>query len=233
MKTLSILLLAATLTTAPALGAYAQGGDESRQYLSAAMEPIVQKKAAYYRTTAGMDGELYIGKTFTIEGKLKAEGTYRDADMTLPHGEFTFYHPNGRVESKGEYINGNKSGIWLRYDAWGEPLAEKIYNPEPLANIIYTRAQTMPQFNGGDDKALVRYVKSKVESASDKRVRGTYTSSFIVEKDGSLTEVKVVEGQDEKIGQQVVDAIKSTMPWSPGAEKGQPVRVQMRVPVQF
>ncbi len=91
----------------------------------------------------------------------------------------------------------------------------------------------MPQFNGGDDKALVRYVKSKVESASDKRVRGTYTSSFIVEKDGSLTEVKVVEGQDEKIGQQVVDAIKSTMPWSPGAEKGQPVRVQMRVPVQF
>lgn len=233
MKTLSIAFFAAALATAPALGSYAQGGDGQRQYLSAALEPIGQKKAAYYRTVAGMDGELFIGKTYTIDGKLKAEGTYLDAAMAVPHGTFTFYHPNGRVESKGEYLNGNKAGVWLRYDAWGQPLAEKVYNPEPLANIVYTRAQTMPQFPGGDDRALVKYIKSKVEADSKQRVKGSYTTAFIVEKDGSLSEVKVIEGQDEAIGERVAGAIKSTEPWKPGAERGQPVRVQMRMPVQF
>jgi len=229
----SFALFAALMAPLASMSSYAQGGDEERQYLSDALQPAAKKKAAYYRELAGMDGELFIGKTYSMAGKLKAEGVYLDAAMTLPHGEFTFYHPNGRVESKGEYINGSKSGLWLRYDAWGEPLAEKLYNPEPLANIIYTRAQTMPQFTGGDQKAFVRYVKSKVESEVDQRVKGTYTTSFIVEKDGALTEVKVLEGQDVKIGGHVADAVKSTAPWSPGAEKGQPVRVQMRVPVQF
>lgn len=233
MKPYSLALFAALMAPLASLSSYAQGGDEQRQYLSEVLEPAAKKRAAYYREVAGKDGELFIGKTYSVAGKLKAEGTYHDAAMTLPHGAFTFYHPNGRVESKGEYINGSKSGIWLRYDAWGEQLAEKIYDPEPLANIVYTRAQTMPQFNGGDQKAFVRHIRAKVESEADQRVKGTYTTSFVVEKDGSLTEVKVLEGQDKKIGEQVAGAVKSTAPWSPGAEKGQPVRVQMRVPVQF
>lgn len=234
MTTAQCLLFAALfapLTSNCAFGQ--QPGDPERQYLSDVLEPAAKKKASFYREVSGRDGELYIGKTYTMDGKLKAEGTYLDASLGRPHGYFTYYHPNGRVESRGEYIKGNKAGIWERFDAWGQPMAEKVYNPEPLANIVYTRAETMPRFKDGDEKALVRYVRSKVESAGSKRVKGTYTSSFIVEKDGSLSDVKVVEGQDEQIGQQVVDAIKSTDPWAPGADKGQPVRVQMRVPVQF
>jgi hypothetical protein len=233
VRTLTIVLFASLLAPLTSHSSYGQGGDEQRQYLSEVLAPAAKKKAAYYRELTGMEGELYIGKTFTIEGKVKAEGTYSDEAMSMPHGYFTFYHPNGRVESKGEYINGNKAGLWLRYDAWGEPLAEKIYNPEPLANIIYTRAQTMPQFNGGDERAFLRHVRSKVEADSNRKVKGTYTTTFIVEKDGSLSEVKVIEGQDEKIGESVAGAVKSTEPWKPGADKGQPVRVQMRVPVQF
>lgn len=233
MNRLAFVLLAALSAPFAAQSALAQGGEEQRQYLSEVLAPTAKKKASFYREPAGRDGELYKAKTFTMEGKLKAEGTYLDAALTLPHGDFTFYHPNGRVESKGEYINGNKAGIWLRYDAWGEPLAEKIYNPEPLANIVYTRAQTMPQFKDGDEKAFVKHIKSKVEAESERKVKGSYTTTFIVEKDGTLSDVKVIEGQDEKIGERVAGAVKSTEPWRPGADKGQPVRVQMRVPVQF
>lgn len=233
MKPYSFALFAALMAPLASMSSYAQGGDEQRQYLSDVLAPAAKKKAAYYREQSGKEGELFVGKTFTIDGKLKAEGTYLDAAMSLPHGSFTFYHPNGRVESKGDYINGNKAGIWLRYDAWGEPLAEKIYNPEPLANIVYTRAQTMPHYKDGDQKAFVKHIKSKVEAESNRKVKGTYTTTFIVEKDGSLSEVKVIEGQDEKIGESVAGAVKATEPWNPGADKGQPVRVQMRVPVQF
>ncbi|MBK9177262.1 MAG: energy transducer TonB [Flavobacteriales bacterium] len=234
MKTYQFLLIAAMLAPIASNCAFGQqDGQGGRQYLSEVLAPAPMKKAAYYRELSGKEGELFIGKTFTIGGKLKAEGTYKDEALNLPHGHFTFYHTNGRVESRGEYIDGNKAGVWERFDAWGEPLAEKIYNPEPLANIVYTRAQSMPQFKDGDEKALVRYIKTRVESESNRRVKGTYTSTFIVEKDGTLSELKMIEGQDEKIGEQVAGAIKSTEPWKPGEDKGQPVRVQMRVPVQF
>ncbi|WKZ66307.1 MAG: energy transducer TonB [Flavobacteriales bacterium] len=233
MRTPHLFLLLFLSAPLASLSAQGPGGDEQRQYLSEVLVPTAKKKAAYYREAAGREGDLFIGKTFTVDGKLKAEGTYRDAAMNQPHGSFVFYHPNGRVESRGEYINGNKAGVWERFDAWGQPLAEKIYNPEPLANIVYTRAQTMPQFRDGDQRALVRYVRTKVESQANRKVKGSYTTTFIVEKDGSLSDVKVIEGQDDRIGEQVAGAIKSTEPWTPGADKGQPVRVQMRVPVQF
>lgn len=233
MNPYTIALCAALMAPLASQSSYAQGDHDQRQYLSAVMVPAAKKKARYYREVTGREGELFIGKTHSIDGKLKVEGTYLDAAMSMPHGEFTFYHPNGRVESKGQYINGSKAGVWLRYDAWGEPLAEKIYNPEPLANIIYTRAQTMPHFKDGDHKAFVRHIRTKVEMDANRKVKGTYTTTFIVEKDGSLSEVKVIEGQDEKIGESVAGAVKSTEPWTPGADKGQPVRVQMRVPVQF
>lgn len=234
MTTAHYLLFAALMAPLTSNCAFGQqDGDPERQYLSEVLEPSIKKKAVFYRELSGRDGELFIGKTYTMDGKLKAEGTYADEALNLPHGFFTFYHPNGRVESRGEYIKGNKAGIWERFDAWGQALAEKVYNPEPLENIVYTRAETMPEFKDGDERAFVRYVKTKVSDSAQARLKGTYTSTFIVEKDGRLSEVKVVDGDDEHIGQHVVEAIKSTEPWKPGVDKGQPVRVQMRVPVQF
>ena len=231
MRNLTFALLAALLLPFIPNASFAQG-DEDRQYLSDVLAPAAKKKAAFYREHAGRRGDLFQAKTFTLEGKLKVEGTYADSSLNIPHGAFVFYHPNGRVECRGEYVNGSKSGIWERFDAWGEPLAEKIYDPEPLANIIYTRAQQMPEFPGGGERAFVRYVRDKVEANGD-RVKGTITTTFVVERTGELSNVKVVESQGDIIDGRVVEAVKQTGPWQPGEEKGQPVRVQMRVPVQF
>lgn len=230
MRNLNFALLAAFLLPFIPNALFAQG-DDDRQYLSNVLAPTAKKNATFYRAIAGRKGELYQGKTFTMEGKLKVEGTYIDSSMNIAHGDFVFYHPNGRVESRGAYENGYKSGVWERFDAWGEPLAEKVYDPEPLANIIYTRAQSMPEFPGGQ-RAFVRYVRDKVLANGDD-LNGTITTTFIVEKTGELSEVKVTESHGESIDGRVVEAVKQTGPWQPGEEKGLPVRVQMRVPVQF
>lgn len=210
---------------------HAQSGEP--QYLSQVMTSTGRKDAQYYRVAEGNEGELFVGRTYTMAGKLKAEGRYTDPELSIEHGEFVFYHTNGSVESRGAYVMGNKSGVWERFDQWGRPLAEKVYDPEPLANIVYTRAQTMPRYNGGDEKALVRYIKSNVAVPNGRKVRGDLMTSFIVEKNGELSNVKVMLGEDPVIDEQVVKAIQATSPWQPGAEKGQPVRVQVRVPVQF
>lgn len=223
-------LLLISLGPAPV---FAQDQADQRQYLDGVLAMTSKKSARYYRVQDGMDGQLFIGKTYTIDGKLKAEGRYLDAGLTQPNGPFVFYHANGKVESKGVYVNGNKSGLWERFDVWGGALAEKIYDPEPLANIIYTRAQTMPEFPGGDQRAFVKYVREKVSPISGQKLKGIVTASFVVEKNGELTDVKVIEGKDSVFDGQLVDAVKSTSPWQPGADQGRPVRVQMRVPVQF
>ena len=223
-------LLLISLGPAPVL---AQDQADQRQYLDGVLAMTSKKSARYYRVNEGKDGELFIGKTYTVDGKLKAEGRYLDAGLTQPNGPFVFYHANGKVESKGLYVNGNKSGLWERFDVWGGALAEKVYDPEPLANIIYTSAQTMPEYHGGDQRAFVKYVREKVSPISGDKLKGIVTASFVVEKNGELTDVKVIEGKDSVFDGQLVDAVKSTSPWQPGVDQGRPVRVQMRVPVQF
>lgn len=208
-------------------------GQADRQYLDEVLASTTPKRAKYYRVNEGQEGNLWIGKTYTVDGKLKAEGRYRDAALTIPEGAFTYYHPNGKVESRGLYENGYKIGIWERYDVWGQALAEKVYDPEVLASIIYTRAEAMPAYPGGDQRAFVRYIREKVTPLSGDRLKAEVTTSFVVEKNGELTDVKVVGGANDVFNGQLVDAVKSTSPWQPGADNGRPVRVQMRVPVQF
>ncbi len=214
----------------PRPGAAAQ--DPERIYLNALLEPTTDRKAAFYRVWEGMEGQYFIGRTYSMDGKLKAEGRYLDQELTLEHGHFTYYHANGKVESSGDYAQGLKSGLWQRYDVWGRPLAEKVYDPEPLADIVYTRAQTMPSFPGGE-KALVRYVRSKVTDEKKQRSRTEVTASFIVEKNGALTDVKVVKGTDPASDEKLVDALRATPAWEPGRDKGRPVRVQMQLPLEY
>lgn len=207
--------------------ALAQAGD--RLYLDAVLEQTSKSKAVYYRELAGREGDLYLARTYTLNGELKAEGTYADEKLLVEHGQFIFYHANGKLESRGAYHMGLKTGVWLRYDRWGRDLAEKVYDHEPLDNILYTRAETMPSYPGGE-KEMVHYLRKEV--VGEERVRRSVTASFVVEKDGTLTEVKVLEGMGEPFDSKLVHALESTQ-WEAGAQKGVPVRVQMRVPVDF
>ncbi len=230
MNTRSITVLAAVFLTTAFV---ARAQDEERVYLSEVLATTTKKIAKYYRVSEGKDGDLFVGRTYSIEGRLKTDGTYADPELQIEHGLFTFYHVNGSVESKGEYVMGSKTGVWERYDSGGRQLAEKIYDPTPLENIIYTRAETMPTHKHGSDKEFIRYIKASMVPVKGKRVKGAVTACFVVEKNGMLSDVKVVKSTNTDVDKQVVDAIMATSPWKPGTDKGQPVRVIIRMPVQF
>ena len=227
---LPLLLFALTLSV-QANGL--QGQDPEPRYLSAVFEPTSKKNASFYRVPNGTKSDLFVGTTYSLDGRMKAEGTYNDAALTIEHGTFVFYHENGNIESTGAYEHGKKSGIWKRFEPGGGALAEKIYDPEPLANIIYSRAQVMPRYTDGDEKELVRYIKDRVNAEAGQRTKAKVTASFVVEKSGALSDMKVLGGKDATVDQRVADAIRSTAPWEPGLDKGQPVRVNVRLPVNF
>ena len=240
MRASVISALQATLVTATisvltmqAVMSVGDGGPKNEKiYLSEVLEPTSKGKATYYLQQEGKDGDLFIGKVYTMTGELKAEGRFQDEALMIEQGPFVFFHSNGKIESKGNYALGYKTGVWERYDKWGQPLAEKVYDHEPLLNIVYNLAETMPKAPGGE-KEFVRIITEKVKLPPGKELNKNITASFIVEKTGAISNVKVIDGDSGEVDEQLVEMIKSTQPWQPGAEKGLPVRVEMRMPVQF
>ena len=198
-----------------------------RSFRDAGLEPCSKGQAAFYLEPGGNNGTGgYVAKIYTLDGVLKADGEYADADCRIPNGHFVFYHPNGKAESEGEYVNGRKDGVWERRDQWGRELAEKVYDRTPLMNLVYTMAQTMPQYPGGE-KAMVRYLKEKVGKA-----KGDVMASFIVEKDGQLSDVQVTGAKDPEMAGEIADLINTLPRWQAGIQDGHPVRVQMHVPLK-
>ncbi|MBQ7649003.1 MAG: energy transducer TonB [Paludibacteraceae bacterium] len=94
----------------------------------------------------------------------------------------------------------------------------------------------MPQFPGGQ-QALFKYLSENVKYpaiAKENRIQGRVICQFVVNKDGSITDVEVVRsGGDPSLDREAVRVIKSMPNWIPGRQKGKPIRVKYSVPVIF
>ncbi len=108
--------------------------------------------------------------------------------------------------------------------------SKKIANDKVLE-----KAEVMPQFPGGD-QAMMKFVAENVQypqEARDKEISGRVMVGFIVEKDGSVNEVKVVKGIGGGCDEEAVRVVKAMPKWKPGKQKGKPVRVHYTLPLTF
>ena len=102
-------------------------------------------------------------------------------------------------------------------------------------DTVFQIVDEMPQFPGGE-KALTDYMANNVkypEEAKNKNIAGRVFASFVVEKDGSVNEVKVLRGIGGGCDEEAVRVIKSMPKWKPGIQKGKPVRVSFQMPFMF
>ena len=100
---------------------------------------------------------------------------------------------------------------------------------------VYEVGEQMPTYEGGD-AALLKYITDSVkypELAKKHGVQGRLVIGFIVEKDGSLTDVKVLRPVDIDLDAEVLRVIKGMPKWIPGCQDEQLVRVRYNVPVSF
>ncbi len=107
--------------------------------------------------------------------------------------------------------------------------------PEPVAEEIFTFVEDYPEFPGGD-KALREYILNNIkypEVARTSGITGTVYVQFVVEKDGSISDVKVVRGIGGGCDEEAVRVVKSMPRWKPGKQRGQPVRVYFTLPIEF
>ena len=126
-------------------------------------------------------------------------------------------------------------------DANGEVLKAKevIAQPEPPKHEeeykVFDIVEQMPSFPGGP-AALMKFLHDNIKYpvvAQENGVQGRVVVAFVVERDGSITDVHIARGVDPSLDKEAVRVVKSMPKWTPGKQNGSAVRVKFNVPVAF
>ena len=107
--------------------------------------------------------------------------------------------------------------------------------PESNDNTIHDVVDQMPRYPGGDQK-LKDYIKSHInypEQAAELGIKGTVICQFVVEKDGSLSDIRIVRPIDPQLDREAIRVVKSMDKWLPGIQDHEKVRVKYTLPVKF
>ena len=108
--------------------------------------------------------------------------------------------------------------------------------PKPeVSNKVFDVVEEMPSFPGGQG-ALMAFLNSNIKYpvvAQENGVQGRVIVGFVVERDGSITDVKVMRSVDPSLDREAQRVIKAMPKWKPGKQNGSAVRVKYTVPVVF
>lgn len=109
-----------------------------------------------------------------------------------------------------------------------------LYKDDPQKDV-FDVVEQMPSFPGGMG-SLMRYLSRNVKypvEAEENGIQGSVITTFIVEKDGSISEVEVKKSVFPALDAEAVRVVKAMPKWNPGKQNGKPVRVQYTIPVSF
>ena len=120
-------------------------------------------------------------------------------------------------------------------DVSNESLGNGGQMTAPQDTLVFEVVEVPPRFPGGDVKLmeyLSRTVRYPVE-AQKKHVQGRVILHFIIEKDGSVSNVRVARSVDPSLDAEAIRVVNSMPKWEPARQKGQSVRVRYTIPIQF
>lgn len=111
-------------------------------------------------------------------------------------------------------------------------IEEEIPEEEEIFEIV----EETPQFPNGGMVGLMQYLGKNIKYptvAQETGTQGRVTIQFVVNKDGSIVDVKVLRGVDPYLDKEAVRVVSSMPKWKPGKQRGKPVRCKFTVPVTF
>ncbi len=167
-------------------------------------------------------------------------------------GEWISYYNTGGVRDKKYYLKGKREGEFISYDTLGLITKQGMMQADTVYSYSIGEApivlEMMPRFPGCEEiedkdaqsvcakRKMLEFVYATLRypaRATEKEVRGKAEVSFVVEKDGSITEIEVRRGLNSDISRELERIIRKMPAWYPGYKEGEPVRVQFVLPVTF
>lgn len=145
---------------------------------------------------------------------------------------------------EGDYVNGEKDGVWTgtntsrNYSYKEKYLKGKLLSGESIKDgqtFLYAVVDEFPTYKPGIT-AFYEYLRRVVRYPADaqsRNISGTVLLSFVVEKDGKVSDVVVTRGVYPSIDEEALRVMRSSPKWNPGKQRGVPVRVKYNVPISF
>lgn len=146
----------------------------------------------------------------------------------LLNGNQTFYDNNGVISYTSKYENGKLINSSQSYKQQNEIFSDKLY--DNLSELT-----TKPEFPGGENE-FKNFINSNIKYpvfAQEKRVEGQVVVQFIINQNGTLSDIKVVKRIDNDLDREAVRIVKILPNFIPGAINGVPVRVRFTIPINF
>lgn len=188
----------------------------------------------------------YKTSSFTIQAVYDSLGTVKVKDG---NGIYSGYSEektaNLKVTEEGPIKNGLRSGAWKGFDKQYNTTFEEVYENGELisgkavcngVSTTYTKNRVEdPKFPGGDygfNRFLSRAIRYPARER-EKNIQGRVTLSFIVNKDGAITNIKVIRSVSAGIDNEAIRALRSSPAWVPGTLYGSIANRTYSVPIGF
>jgi periplasmic protein TonB len=136
------------------------------------------------------------------------------------------------VEIEDDFIIDADVDITTEIEAYIPPVFEE---EEVVEEEIFIVVEDQPEFPGGD-AARIRFLSENIrypQMARESGIQGTVFVTFVVERDGSITDVRVIRGIGGGCDEEAIRVIEAMPSWTPGRQRGRPVRVQFTMPIRF
>lgn len=107
--------------------------------------------------------------------------------------------------------------------------------PREEKDKVFEVVEQMPSFPGGSG-ALMQYLSKNIKYppvAEENGIQGRVVCSFVVERDGSVSDVRILKGVDPSLDKEAIRVVSAMPKWIPGRQNGQMVRVKYNLPVTF
>lgn len=130
-------------------------------------------------------------------------------------------------------VEADQATVIEKYVPYIPPVAQE--EEEIKDEQVFVVVESMPSFPGGQ-AALMNYLSSNLKypvAAREMGVSGRVFLTFVVEKDGSVTDIQVLRGIGGGCDEEAVRVVKSMPKWIPGKQRNVPVRVRFNLPVKF
>ena len=120
--------------------------------------------------------------------------------------------------------------------AKAEAKASDVTAPaDTTKNVVYDVTETMPQFPGGQG-VMMKYLAANIKypaSAVKAKKQGRVIVAFVIQKDGSVTNARIVRSVDPELDAEALRIVKAMPNWTPGTQDGKPVNVKYTIPIVF
>jgi len=203
--------------------------------------------ALYYRFVQFQenDSDAAIVRVYYISGKIKTERHYSSYSKKIQQGTEIEWDENGQVTISANYNEGMLDGERVTYYSDGKLKEKGMYKNGIVEKskqltaggeeMVFAIVEHPPQFPGGEDK-MYRFLKKKIKYPKDARwkgIQGKVFITFVVTRDGSVTDVRIVRGVSKEIDAEALRVIKLMPKWTPGTQNGRKVNVQFNLPINF